>query len=839
MAAFTDEDNTLYDPELIKNELLLLKKAGFDVDDLKDMRFNIYQLAEIRKGVASGVDVHEYLNPDLPWNEMEEIRLELQSNIDMSMYRDAGFDIMQLAEIREGLAQGLDVSEYARPEYFSDQMKQIRLGLASGVPILFYQDPAYNWLQMQEIRIALEHETDISKFASVDMPYMKMRVIRESIEDGLELDDNLIKSKDSATLEQIHLAFKDKVDISKYIKKNFDAEQLEQIRMAKKAGILNIDEYFLFGMRGECMHEVLLGLEGNLDVSIYADERYGWKQMRELRLGLEHQIDVTPYAKPLYRADQMREIRKGLEDNLDVSQYSSMVHPAQEMHIMRKWLAEGKKLPRNLSKLFSGQLEEEMNKPADEDVKAWQFLQTEEGRLIDISDDKMECYFTIPVGTKAAKYTLEYILKLLYQAKIRRGVNRTTIENLIENKKFGIKTLVATGKLAENGKDGFYEFMLEASEKISPDMQSSDGADFTNVKVFNEVKQGDKIAIYHPPTMGVDGYDVTGKITKAKAGKGKSLLRGQGFILLSDKKTYVASITGIGRIHKGEIKIDKAKIYQSLIDIRDVIRYDGTIWVKGDVDNARIEAKGDIVVDGSVSCSDLTAGGRIVVRKSIVGNLSGKTAIRAGGMVVAAHVDNAMVKCGEDLVSNDCINCNISTGGKVIMLGDAGLISGGRISSLRGVETAILGGKTVKETSVRIGVTEELDLEYRDILRTMSRLYSELKVYEQQRSKVAQFNDQTNKQALQVKIKINAESAIKEAELEKIKKRKQEIEAEMETVKDSKVIISRLIFAGTLIVIGNRRIRIAQNRETVNGIQISGNDMGITMTDGRKTIARS
>ena len=98
--------------------------------------------------------------------------------------------------------------------------------------------------------------------------------------------------------------------------------------------------------------------------------------MRELRLGLEHQIDVTPYAKSLYRADQMREIRKGIENNVDINLYKSMVHPAQEMRIMRKWLEDGKTLPSNLSKLFSGQLEEELQKPADEEVKALQFLQT-------------------------------------------------------------------------------------------------------------------------------------------------------------------------------------------------------------------------------------------------------------------------------------------------------------------------------------------------------------------------------------------------------------------------------------------------------------------------------
>ncbi len=840
MAVVTvDEDKSLYQPDLIANELLLIKKQGGNSDEYKDKHYNIYQLAEIRKGLSTGVDVSLYAKPDIPWNEMEEIRLELQSGIDMSAYREAGFDIMQLAEIREGLATNVDVSEYARPEYFADQMKQIRLGLAADVPVIFYQDPRYNWLQMAEIRIGLEHGTDISQYANIELPYMKMRVVRESLEDGLELDERTIRMKDAATLEQIHIAYKEKIDISEYVKRNFDAEQLEQIRKAKKEGIEDVERYFLFGMRGECMHEVRKGLEQNLDVSVYADEAYSWKQMRELRLGLEHQIDVTPYAKPLYRADQMREIRLGIEENLDVNLYKSMVHPAQEMRIMREWLAEGKTLPSNLSKLFSGQLQEEMDRPADEDVKAWQFLQTEEGRLIDISEDRMKCYFTLPLGAKGASYTLEKIIKLLFTAKVRRGVSRKAIEAMIENKKYGVKTLIAQGKQPVSGTDGYYDFFIKLSEEILPDMSNGESADFSMVKVFDEVKIGDKIAIYHHATPGEDGFDVTGKVLKAKAGKGKPILKGQGFMLLGDKQTYVASLTGFGRIQNGDIRIDKAKIYDSLVNVKEKISYEGTIWVKGDVDNAYITAKGDVVVDGSVTCADIHAGGRVVVRKSIVGNVNDRASISAGGLVAAAHLDTTNVKCKGDLISNDCLNCNVSAEGKVLMLGEKGLISGGVVTSLRGVETAVLGSKTVKETVIRTGVTEELDYEYQNILRNVSRLYSEIKVYEQQRAKLGTFNDNTNKQALQLKIKVNAESALKEAELENLNIRKKSIENEMGSVKDAKVIVSRLVFNGTTVKLGNRVLRVHDTMETSRGITFVGKDGNLVMLDGEKPVARS
>ena len=98
---------------------------------------------------------------------------------------------------------------------------------------------------------------------------------------------------------------------------------------------------------------------------------------------------------------------------------------------------------------------------------------------------------------------------------------------------------------------------------------------------------------------------------------------------------------------------------------------------------------------------------------------------------------------------------------------------------------------------------------------------------------------QTNKQALQLKIKVNAESAIKEAELEKLNIRKKTIEAEMESVKDAKVIVSRLVFIGTSVKIGNRMLRVHETLESPRGITFATKGIELAMFDGEKIVARS
>ena len=50
-------------------------------------------------------------------------------------------------------------------------------------------------------------------------------------------------------------------------------------------------------------------VKSDMDLSIF-----GYYQMEEIRLGLEKNLDVSVYAKPEYTHDQMEIIRLGLEN---------------------------------------------------------------------------------------------------------------------------------------------------------------------------------------------------------------------------------------------------------------------------------------------------------------------------------------------------------------------------------------------------------------------------------------------------------------------------------------------------------------------------------------------
>ncbi|MCR5100029.1 MAG: FapA family protein, partial [Butyrivibrio sp.] len=701
-------DKIQNDKEHIDLELQRCIEAGGDVVALRAQNFNVYQLIEIRKGLQQKVDVNKYMYASIPWTEMEEMRKEMKQNIDLTKYRDQGFDTAQLAEIRRGLILGLDVSQYDKKEYFFDQMREIRLGLMSGIPVIFYQHPEYNSFQMSEIRQGVESGIDISVYASSSIAYGKMHVVRECLEDGLKIDKKTMSMYSAEILEQMHQAFLEEIDISEYIKKGYDAGQLEQVRIAISENLIDFDKYTDIEMRGESFKEIRIGLEKRLDVKLYAKRCYSYQQMRELRYGLEHQVDISYYSSRLYMPGQMKEIRLGLEHNVDITEYSSMIYTAKEMRSLRKWLETGRLIPEDRRIVFNTELPDVQNTFATQENMIWKFLKSDEGAMLDVSSDQMDCYITLPPVSKAdTKYTVDYIMTILFKAHVRKGIDRDAITRIVQNKSYGVKTLVAKGKLPVDGEDGYYEYYVDMREIKTPKFDSEQRADYSTVNIFELVKAGDKVATYHSATKGEDGYTVAGKFLKAKGGKELPIIKGSGIMLLNDKLTYVATKEGALRVVNGSVVVENYKEIDDVIS--SSVEFDGSLLVKGDViSGAVIKCSGDLVIKGEFTSSKVDCGGDVIFAKGISGGSEERSKVVCDGNLGSRILEWCDVKCGKNIFTNECVNSTAYAEKKIIVHGNKGVICAGVYRSQLGVEAAFLGSRMITDTVINVGLTDEL-----------------------------------------------------------------------------------------------------------------------------------
>lgn len=793
-----------------EKELALCKELGANVEKLKAMKFNTLQLAEIRKGITDKVDVRKYMDPSLSWTAMEEMRLEMYQGIDMSQYRKEGFDTLQLSQIRQGLYSGIDVSVYAQKKYFADQMREIRLGLSKdgGVPVIFYQDPAFDSLQMREIRKGLQAGIDISKYAYVSMPYMKMRAIRESAEDGLIFEPTDIERYNASILDQLHKAYLDKVDISKYIKERFDAEQLEQVRIALKEN-LPIDDFITDDMRGDAIKEIRIGLEDGVDVRQYANAAYGWQQMKEMRAGLEHQIDITPYCKPLYQADQMRELRLGIEAGIDISRFSSMMYTARDMRRIRERMMSGDfDGERSVKSAVTGGV---VGGRISEEDAFVNNMMAHKDTYIAFEENFMMCFLTLPARMDGKKYTEQVLLKFLEKNKVIFGVDKAAVKKLADDGKPVVRSLVAVGQEVVHGANGHYEFFFNTNVNTEPEILRDGSADLSNIDCLQQVKVGDRIALYHKATRGSDGYDVLGRFVKAVPGREIPILKGTGFMIMNDRVSYVATYTGAITMVDGKVEIKKLMVVQEVRITDKKIKYDGTVYVVGDVySGSTIEATGDVIVGGHMESSEIIAGGNVIIKGGVTCPIRG--GVNAQGDVSAKYFEGATI-IGVNVSANYLINCKVEAKGMVQTYGRIGMIYGGTINSLYGVQTACVGNKTGAKTIINLGVNTAILAKYNNLRKTLGREEEQLETLNREKERLKEVGG-GDRQMMQWKVKINAAVATKETRLKELREEMKNLEGEISKGNGAEAVITEMAYANTIFVISGVIYRLETDRKT-------------------------
>lgn len=483
------------------------------------------------------------------------------------------------------------IRKYESMGFDKGQMEEIRQGLEKGLDVSWYTSVNYDWFQMEEIKKGLERGLDVSSYAKPEISYDRMRQIRKGLKEGLDLSRH--QELEAGYLRQIRKAKLGHVDIFSYIEQGYEPDQLEEIRLGLEHKA-DISRHLIKEFLGESLREIRLGVEEGLDVSVYARIHFGWQQMREIRLGLERRVDVSHYAKELYRWQQMREIRLGLEEGLDVSAYESLMYSAREMKQMRMKMLEQAKQAEHRD--FQLEMLEEQARQASECV-------------VTVSQDKMEAYITLEKGTVKSK---NEIMRLLAKENVVFGIRQDEIEKKLKEAEQGtVRFLAAEGVRPERGRDGYYEFFFRTGIPQIPAIRQDGSIDYQNTVYFEQVKAGQVIAVYHEAQPGIGGRMVDGTELPAQGGQEKQMLKGRGFLLSQDKKTYIARESGKIELKNNEITIQPLLVVTEVTISTGNLRFNGSIWVKGNVGSGVvIQSKDELIIEGNVEAAHLQSGKR-------------------------------------------------------------------------------------------------------------------------------------------------------------------------------------------------------------------------------------
>lgn len=712
----------------------------------------------------------------------------------------SGFAPDQIYEIEEGMKNGLDVSVYAHREYFALQMRQIRLGMMEGLAIEEYTDAGYDWFQMEEIRKGLRKHLDIGLYSSPDIPYDKMRQIRKGLAVGIDLTPFM--RLDAGTLREMRKAMVSGINIIPYIQEGYDRDQLEQIRRALKKGV-DIRHYLRRQFRGASIHEICIGLEHGLDVSDYAQPFFDWRQMKEIRLGMEHRVDVSQYLNRLYDWKQMREIRLGLEDGLDISCYRSMMYTAGEMEKKRLCLQD------EIAKQYlCGEA------PAEERKQAGGFV-------ITIKNGGMEAYIEPDEDMRdTADISAKAVVDSLFACGITDGIMQDAIEELVNGTNTSAPVLVAQGVKPRNGADGWYAFYFDTGASETPALLEDGSVDYQNTKWFEVVNKGQKIAYYNTAAPGTDGYTVTGKKLKAQRGRELRVLYGKGFHQLSDKKTYVADVTGKIEQKGSRLTITRLLALDDMTASAGNVVFDGCVCVHGNVGGgSSIKATGDIIVDGYVESAVLESGGSIILRSGA--NASGKGTIQAKGCVIAKFLEAVSVAAGMDIYAGYCLNCSLSTDGQILILGSRGMLAGGAAYAALGIQVNHVGNNSGIKTYINIGMNENIVKQQRSILGQIVETQKELAILKNAYAAYHRKYKPEICNTLESFRKIEKAIYTKEKQLDKENRLKARLEEKLAKIEGAAALIRGNVYEGVCLAINGEKW-IAENTGQIMVRNVAG-----------------
>ncbi len=617
--------------------------------------------------------------------------------------------------------QKSDFTMKENSEYMKEQNQEILLGKEEGLDVSLYSNPEFNWLQMEQIRMGMKDKVDVSIYADPSYSY--------------------------ETMKQVRLSFYSSNDLIPYLNRGFVDDELEQIRLALEDD-LPIDTWLTDDMYVQQIYEIRIGLYEGLDVSVYADSKYNWMQMQEIRLGLEKKLKVSVYTNCLFNHWQMQEIRLGLEAGLDVKSYAKLIFSSTDMKKKREALLKDKtanhpvadKLGINIRSIAKKEFSIFVE---DDGTKAFAFIPWIAGNIV----------------------TEEDIHEALATRGITIGIKEEAIIDMIKQRRMNEKILIAEGTPAKTGENGWYEFFVRLDLPRIPAPLPDGGVDYVNIEAFEMVDEGEKIAVYHPAQKGTDGQNIFGEVLHANNGIEKKPLKGKGFIIDSDGVTYFSKMNGKFEYINGQIIISNMIVVrEDVTAVTGKLEVDGSVYVVGSVySGGHIEATGDIIVEHNVEAGRLIAGGNIMIKK---GSCSKHDCfIEAKGEVSGSFFEAANIDAEGNVKANYIMNSNINTMGKVIVSGSKGMLLGGRVCAVMGVDTYNLGNKSHIKTYLEIGKNELYHRKQAMFAKKRDQILSELSMLEEKWNKILKNLPPDKEQAMELVKKLNAAIVTKDHEL--------------------------------------------------------------------------
>lgn len=259
-------------------------------------------------------------------------------------------------------------------------------------------------------------------------------------------------------------------------------------------------------------------------------------------------------------------------------------------------------------------------------------------------------------------------------------------------------------------------------------MENAQGiVDFDNLNWLTHIEEGTVICDIVQPTQGTSGTNIQGNPIRPYNGKKANLPKGDNVVPNADGTSLISKIDGQISFRDGKFHVNNTIVIQGNVDLST-----GSIDVQGDVvihgnvlAGFTVTASGNITIGGLVEGSQITAGGNVVVNRGMNGNVVGS--ITAGKDIVCKYMENATAHAMGEIHMDSIVNCDLAARGKVVVKTGRGVIIGGTVRSMGGIEAKTIGNIAGRLTILSIGPTPWFLEEKAQVEEQLEKLQQEMK----------------------------------------------------------------------------------------------------------------
>ncbi len=322
--------------------------------------------------------------------------------------------------------------------------------------------------------------------------------------------------------------------------------------------------------------------------------------------------------------------------------------------------------------------------------------------------------------------TFEEVMESLQAAEVVFGIDQAAIQKALESKSYNTPVRVALGRVPERGAHSSFNYNFDTSTQHKPKEGSDGHIDYKDINFIQNTEKGSVLATKTPHTIGIPGINVRGKEIKGPDGRDIPFNSGVNTQVSADGLSLIATASGVIQYQHGKVSVMDVMSLNSDID-HTVGNIDcrGSLRVSGGIKAGyKVVVDGDLEVGGNVEDAEIHVKGNVMIKGGFFGEGTGL--LVAGGDVVLKFAEGQRITAGNEVqVGGEIVNCRVEAGERVVVKGSRGKIIGGTVRARREIRAAVFGSEAGTATELQVAYDPELIARYHGVVKEIQRIHDD------------------------------------------------------------------------------------------------------------------